>query len=217
MLQRQGLGSMKILLVWHISLSRQVQPIQTSWQLVLQLCVPLQAWLPIWEGCKVIACGVELEPRNIESEQWGMHQWEGGWGVSWVTMIALLDTPTRQWTSTLPPSALARSIQSQIGSSWVSRVSIPSLQTPLMSRTLIWSSRSSIQSEPWPPGFFTGDKLARGRHIVGVGVLDSGWGVKRWGTKTHAPTETTCVIPSAWSMYMFDAWFLERRATNVSG
>jgi hypothetical protein len=28
------------------------------------------------------------------------------------------------------------------------------------------------------------------------------------GNNAHSPTDTTWVIPSAWSMYTFDAWFL---------
>lgn len=80
--------------------------------------------------------------------------------------VALRDTPTRQCTSTFPPSSRALSIHSQIGSSCGSSVSIPSSQTPLMSSTLIRPSRSSIQSEPCPPGPFPGTKCALGFGMV---------------------------------------------------
>ena len=65
-----------------------------------------------------------------------------------IVTVALRDTPTRQCTNTRPPVSRAFSIQVQTGWSWGSSVSMPSSQTPLMSRTLIRPSRSSIQREP---------------------------------------------------------------------
>jgi hypothetical protein len=110
--------------------------------------------------------------------------------------VALRDTPTRQCTSTFPPARRASSIHSHIGGSSGSSESIPSSHTPLMSSTLIRPSRSSIQSEP------------------GFAVASPAWNVPcppSGGISAHSPTDTTCVIPSACSMYTFAAWFLQRR------
>jgi hypothetical protein len=108
--------------------------------------------------------------------------------------VALLETPTLQCTNTCPPPNLAFSIQSQIGSNWGSSVSIPSSQTPLISRTFIRPSRSSIHKEPWPPGPLPATKWAPGLGRLKQAPEEEKCG---GGTSAHSPTETTCVIPSA--------------------
>ena len=102
--------------------------------------------------------------------------------------VALRDTPTRQCTSTFPPSSRALSIHSQMGSSCGSSVSIPSSHTPLMSSTLMRPSRSSIHSEPG----FAVDMRAWNEPCPFSG-----------GINAHSPTETTCVMPRACNIYAF--------------
>ena len=127
---------------------------------------------------------------NLNGVTVRLNRWQSEIGRT--VTVALLDTPTRQWTSTFPPSNLAFSIQSQIGPNWGSRVSIPSSQTPWMSSTLILPSLSSIHND-----------ARRSRGGEQDGFLYSGGGIN-----AHSPTETTWVIPRAWSMYALEAWLL---------
>ena len=112
-----------------------------------------------------------------------------------ITIVALLLTPTRQCTRTLPPALRACSIKSRHWSNVRRMPAMPSSAMLSMSSTAIDPSRSSSQSE------------LVGRAGVREKGLESEKGAWRGGVSADSPIETTWVMPSCLSMSAFEAWF----------